>query len=64
MLANLWDEREGMYHYWDGTYNLPGLLTDQATTLRALVEAMHYAGENRYLETARPAQAAIAALPN
>jgi uncharacterized protein YyaL (SSP411 family) len=27
-------------------------LTDQATTLRALVEAMHYAGENRYLEPA------------
>lgn len=53
LMENLWDRREGMYHYWDGTYNLPGLLTDQAYTLRALIEAMHYAGENRYLEPAR-----------
>lgn len=52
LMDELWDEREGMYHYWDGTYNLPGLLTDQAATLRALIEAMHYAGENRYLEPA------------
>lgn len=52
LMDNLWDERVGMYHYWDGTYNLPGLLTDQAYTLRALIEAMHYAGENRYLEPA------------
>ena len=57
LMENLWDSREGMYHYWDGTYNLPGLLTDQAYTLRALIEAMHYAGENRYLE---PAQALAA----
>ncbi|MCP3918299.1 MAG: thioredoxin domain-containing protein [bacterium] len=52
LMDNLWDARAGMYHYWDGTYNLPGLLTDQAATLRALIEAMHYAGENRYLEPA------------
>jgi len=49
LVENLWDERRGMYHYWDGTYNLPGMLTDQAYMLRALIEAMHYSGENRYL---------------
>jgi uncharacterized protein len=53
LMEHMWDEREGMHHYWDGTYNLPGLLTDQAATLRALVEAMHYAGDNRWLEQAR-----------
>jgi len=52
LMENLWDERDGMYHYWDGTYNLPGMLSDQAYTLRALVEAMHYAGENQYLDRA------------
>lgn len=52
LMENLWDAREGMYHYWDGTYNLPGMLSDQAHTLRALVAAMHYAGENRYLSRA------------
>jgi len=49
LMESMWDEREGMHHYWDGTYNLPGMLTDQATTLRALIEAVHYAGDNRYL---------------
>lgn len=53
LMTRMWSEREGMYHYWDGTYNLPGMLTDQATTLRALVEAMHYAGDNRWLGHAR-----------
>jgi len=53
LLENLWDDRRGMGHYWDGAFNLPGMLTDQAYTLRALIEAMHYAGENRYLEPAR-----------
>jgi len=52
LMEQMWDPRAGMYHYWDGTYNLPGMLTDQATTLRALVEAMHYAGDNRFLERA------------
>lgn len=52
LMENLWDEREGMYHYWDGAYNLPGMLSDQAYTLQALIQAMHYAGENRYLEPA------------
>lgn len=52
LVEKLWDEREGMYHYWDGTYNLPGLLTDQAYALRALLDAAHFAGENSYLAIA------------
>lgn len=53
LMETMWDEREGMHHYWDGTYNLPSMLTDQATTLRALVEIAHSAGDNRWLERAR-----------
>lgn len=53
LMEMMWDPERGMHHYWDGTYNLPGMLTDQATTLRALIEVMHYAGDNRYLEHAQ-----------
>lgn len=53
VLEELYDERQGVYHYWDGTYHLPGMLADQAHTLRALVDAVQFAGENRYLEPAR-----------
>ncbi len=28
LLEELYDESRGMYHYWDGTYHLPGLLSD------------------------------------
>jgi len=49
----LWDDRKGMYHYWDGQRHLPGMLGDQAYTLRALVDAMQFAGENRFLGWAR-----------
>ena len=52
LVEELWDERHGMYHYWDGTFNLPGLLTDQAYALRAMVDAAHFAGDNSYLPVA------------
>ncbi|MDA1265135.1 MAG: DUF255 domain-containing protein, partial [Planctomycetota bacterium] len=52
LMENMWDPKVGAYHYWDGTYNLPGMLTDQASVLRALVEFMHYAGDNRWLPEA------------
>ena len=51
--TELFDEREGVYHYWDGTYHLAGLLSDQAYVLRALLDAAQYAGHNGYLATAR-----------
>lgn len=49
---NLVDERRGVHSYWDGSPNLPGLLIDRAALLRAMIEAVHYAGENRFLDLA------------
>ncbi|MCA8971807.1 MAG: thioredoxin domain-containing protein [Planctomycetes bacterium] len=45
LLANLYSEREGMYHYWDGTYHLPGVLSDQAYMIQALVIASQFSGD-------------------
>jgi uncharacterized protein len=45
-------EHDGVFHHWDGAWNVHGLLADQASVLRAMVEAMHYAGDNRYLKPA------------
>ena len=60
LLEELFDERWGMYHYWDGAPHLPGMLTDQAYALRALIDAVQYRSENRYLERAEElAQLAI-----
>lgn len=52
LMEELFDDDRGMYHYWDGSYHLPGMLTDQAYALRALIDAMQLAGENRYLAQA------------
>jgi hypothetical protein len=52
LMEELFDADRGMSHYWDGTYHLPGMLTDQAYTLRALIDAMQFAGENRFLDRA------------
>ncbi|MBI5434740.1 MAG: thioredoxin domain-containing protein [Planctomycetes bacterium] len=65
VLEELHDERHGVYHYWDGTYHLPGMLADQAYMLRALVDAVQFTGENRYLVPARAlASHAIETLSN
>ena len=53
VLEELFDRRQGVYHYWDGTYQLPGLLSDQAYVLRALIDAQQHAGGARYLEAAQ-----------
>lgn len=52
LLAEMWDAEHGMHHYWDGKPHLAGMLSDQAYTLRALVDAAQFAGENRFLATA------------
>jgi uncharacterized protein YyaL (SSP411 family) len=52
LLRELWDPCAGVHHYWDGERHLPGLLGDQAYTLRALVDAVQFLGEGRYLERA------------
>ncbi len=44
LLDHLWDGRD-VYHYWDGTYHLPGLLSDQAHLIRALIDASQNTGD-------------------
>ena len=38
-----------VYHYWDGTYHLPGLLPDQAYLIRALIDASQLTGDADFL---------------
>ncbi len=45
LMDQLYSEREGMYHYWDGTYHLPGFLSDQAYMIRALIAASQWSGD-------------------
>lgn len=52
LTTELWDDAKGIYHYWDGTRHLPGMLGDQAYTLRALVDAVQFTGANQYLDKA------------
>jgi uncharacterized protein YyaL (SSP411 family) len=49
LLDALFEPGVGMYHYWDGSPHLPGMLGDQAYVLNALVSASQYTGETRYL---------------
>lgn len=44
LLENLYDGRD-VYHYWDGTYHLPGMLGDQAHLIRALIDASQHTGD-------------------
>jgi uncharacterized protein YyaL (SSP411 family) len=52
LLEELYDPHLGAYHYWDGTYHLSGMLSDQAYLLRALVDAAQFVGGGHYLERA------------
>jgi uncharacterized protein YyaL (SSP411 family) len=53
----LWDHCRcsdgGMFHYFDGTARIPGLLNDQTRTGTALIEAHRATGEAKYLERAK-----------
>jgi uncharacterized protein len=44
LLENLYDGQD-VFHYWDGTYHLPGMLGDQAHLVRALIDASQHAGD-------------------
>lgn len=44
---------QGMFHYYDETPQLPGLLEDQAQTAMALVHAFHASDDATYLDRAR-----------
>ncbi len=52
LLEELWDERGGAHHYFDGARRLPGLLRDQAFVLRAVLDAVQYAGATERLADA------------
>jgi hypothetical protein len=52
LLEELYDPRVGAYHYWDGTYHLSGMLSDQAYLLRALVDAAQFVAGGPYLAKA------------
>jgi len=59
-LENLFDGNE-VYHYWDGTYHLPGMLSDQAYLIRALIDASQNTGDaDLLLPAERIAEQAIA----
>lgn len=45
LLDHCFDERDGVFHYWDGTYHLPGMLSDQAYLIRALIDASQHSGD-------------------
>jgi uncharacterized protein YyaL (SSP411 family) len=45
LLENLHYQDGTVYHYWDGTYHLPGLLSDQAYLIRALIDASQHTGD-------------------
>ena len=49
LLDNLFDERDGVFHYWDGSYHLPGMLSDQAYLIRALIDAAQHCGDSDLL---------------
>ncbi len=44
----LFDGRD-VYHYWDGSYHLPGMLADQAYLIRAFVDASQLTGDSDLL---------------
>ncbi len=49
LLENMYLPGRGMYHSWDGSPHILGLLTDQIHVARALVHAVQYTGDNQYL---------------
>lgn len=48
LTQELFDGRS-VFHYWDGTYHLPGMLADQACLIRALIDASQITGNANLL---------------
>ncbi|MBX3462019.1 MAG: thioredoxin domain-containing protein [Planctomycetes bacterium] len=48
LLEHLYDGQD-VFHYWDGTYHLPGMLADQALLIRALIDAAQNTGDSDLL---------------
>lgn len=53
VLENLYSPERGVYHYFDTSRHILGLLNDQIYLCQALLQAVEYMGENRYLEVIR-----------
>ncbi|MCC6783966.1 MAG: thioredoxin domain-containing protein [Planctomycetes bacterium] len=61
LLDHLYDAHDGVFHYWDGSYHLPGMLSDQAYLIRALIDASQHSGDaDLLLPAERIAEQAIA----
>jgi len=50
VLKRLYSQDRGVYHYYDGTKHILGLLTDQIYFCRALLSSVEYAGVNEFME--------------
>lgn len=53
VLNNMYTPERGVYHYFDTSRHILGLLADQIYLCDALLQAVEYRGENRYLDVIR-----------
>jgi uncharacterized protein YyaL (SSP411 family) len=53
ILSNLYSPERGVYHYYDTSRHILGLLADQIYLCEALLQAVEYMGENRYMDVIR-----------
>ncbi|MBU0755351.1 MAG: hypothetical protein KJ645_09440, partial [Planctomycetes bacterium] len=53
VLNKMYSPERGVYHYFDSSRHILGLLTDQIYLCEALLTAVEYMGINRYLEVIR-----------
>ncbi|MBU0754155.1 MAG: DUF255 domain-containing protein [Planctomycetes bacterium] len=53
VLKHMYTPERGVYHYFDTSRHILGLLADQIYLCDALLHAVEYRGENRYLEVIR-----------
>ncbi len=49
LVETLWSPGKGVYHAFDGSRQILGLVVDQVFALRALLHVIQFTGENRYL---------------
>jgi uncharacterized protein YyaL (SSP411 family) len=53
VLRNMYSPERGVYHYYDTSRHILGLLSDQIYLCQGLLQAVEYMGENRYLDVIR-----------
>ncbi len=53
ILRHMYSPERGVYHYFDTNRHILGLLSDQIYLCQALLQAVEYTGENRYLDIIR-----------